>query len=76
MTQDLRGKHYIVTGANTGLGYVTARELTKMGAEVTLACRSAERGQQAVDKIKEEALEKPVKEVYMYEYCVYMYACI
>ncbi|CAM9511519.1 unnamed protein product [Pylaiella littoralis] len=62
VTQDLQGKHYIVTGANTGIGYATARELAKMGAKVTLACRSAERGQQAVDKMKEEALEKPVKE--------------
>ncbi|CAM9678447.1 unnamed protein product [Ectocarpus sp. 6 AP-2014] len=62
LRQDLRGKHFIVTGANTGLGYVTARELAKMGAKVTLACRSAERGQQAIDKMKAEALEKPVKE--------------
>lgn len=63
MSQDLRGKHYIVTGANTGLGYVTSRELAKMGAKVTLACRSAVRGQQAIDKLREEALVKPVKEV-------------
>ncbi|CAM9678603.1 unnamed protein product [Ectocarpus sp. 6 AP-2014] len=60
--QDLRGKHFVVTGANTGLGYATTRELAKMGAAVTLACRSAERGQQAIDKMKAEALEKPVKE--------------
>lgn len=63
ITQDLRGKHFVVTGANTGLGYATTRELAKMGAKVTLACRSADRGQQAVDKIRAEALEKPVKEV-------------
>eukprot|EP00903_Cladosiphon_okamuranus_P014171 g13170.t1 len=61
-SQDLRGKHFVVTGANTGLGYATARELAKMGAKVTLACRSAHKGQQAVDKMKAEALEKPVKE--------------
>eukprot|EP00903_Cladosiphon_okamuranus_P017006 g15675.t1 len=61
-SQDLRGKHFVVTGANTGLGYATTRELAKMGAKVTLACRNPDRGQQAVDKIKEEALEKPVKE--------------
>ena len=62
-SQDLRGKHFIVTGANTGLGYATTRELAKMGAKVTLACRSADKGQQAIDKIKAESLEKPVKEV-------------
>eukprot|EP00752_Nemacystus_decipiens_P005369 g4870.t1 len=60
--QDLRGKHFIVTGANTGLGYATTRELAKMGAKVTLACRSAGKGQEAVDKIKAEAFEKPVTE--------------
>lgn len=61
--QDLRGKHYIVTGANVGLGYVTARELAKMGAKVTLACRNAERGNRAAEKLRREALENPVKEV-------------
>eukprot|EP00752_Nemacystus_decipiens_P010151 g9047.t1 len=61
-SQDLRGKHFVVTGANTGLGYATTRELAKMGAKVTLACRSADKGQQAIDKIKAESLEKPVKE--------------
>lgn len=65
LKQDLRGKHYIVTGANTGLGYVTARELAKMGATVTLACRNAERGKQAAERLRREALDKPVKEVFI-----------
>ncbi|CAM9378066.1 unnamed protein product [Scytosiphon promiscuus] len=60
--QDQRGKHFIVTGANTGIGYVTARELAKMGGKVTLACRNAERGQEAVDRLKKEAMQKPVGE--------------
>lgn len=62
-SKDLRGKHFVVTGANTGLGYVTTRELAKMGAKVTMACRSAERGQKAADRIRQEAFAKPVKEV-------------
>eukprot|EP00752_Nemacystus_decipiens_P010150 g9046.t1 len=62
LRQDLRGKHYIVTGGNAGLGYVTARELAKMGAKVTLACRSAERGSRAAEGLRREALEKPARE--------------
>ena len=63
IAQDLRGKHFIVTGANTGIGYAAARELAKMGAKVTLACRSAERGKEAIEKIRREALAKQVDEV-------------
>lgn len=63
LKQDLRGKHFVVTGANTGMGYITTRELAKMGAKVTLAVRSADKGQEAVDRLREEALAKPVAEV-------------
>jgi len=44
----------VVTGANSGLGRVTARELARAGARVVLACRSAARGQQAMSAISRE----------------------
>ncbi|MEU6480834.1 oxidoreductase [Streptomyces sp. NPDC047017] len=52
---DLRGRTAVVTGANGGLGYVTARELARKGARVVLACRSAARGSEAVARIGREA---------------------
>jgi NAD(P)-dependent dehydrogenase (short-subunit alcohol dehydrogenase family) len=44
---DLTGRTAIVTGANAGLGLVTARELARRGAEVRMVCRNRERGEDA-----------------------------
>jgi NAD(P)-dependent dehydrogenase (short-subunit alcohol dehydrogenase family) len=54
---DQSGKTAIVTGANTGIGYETARALAAKGARVVLACRSRERGEAAVAKITAEQPE-------------------
>ena len=40
---DLSGKVAVVTGANTGIGYETAKALAEMGAHTFIACRSQER---------------------------------
>ena len=47
-------KRAIVTGANIGLGFQTARALAGSGAQVVLACRSLERGNAAAEKIRAE----------------------
>jgi len=41
--RDLSGKTFLVTGANTGIGRVTAETLARRGGKVFLACRSEEK---------------------------------
>ena len=52
---DLTGRTAVVTGANSGIGFQTARELAAHGADVTLAVRNADKGAEARDRILAEA---------------------
>uniref|UniRef100_A0A0B7ANX9 Retinol dehydrogenase 13 n=1 Tax=Arion vulgaris TaxID=1028688 RepID=A0A0B7ANX9_9EUPU len=49
----IKGKTVIITGANTGIGLETAKELAKRGGRVILACR---------DTVKGEAVRKAIVE--------------
>ncbi|XP_048461911.1 WW domain-containing oxidoreductase [Rhincodon typus] len=52
--RDLSGKVVIVTGANSGIGFETARSLALHGAHVVLACRNRARGNEATQQILDE----------------------
>lgn len=56
-----KGKTVIVTGANTGIGYETAKALYQAGAEVILTCRDAEKGNKAAQQIQAESSQGSIK---------------
>ena len=45
--KDLSGRTYLVTGANSGIGLETTRQLVKQGARVVMGCRRVAAGQEA-----------------------------
>ncbi|NHA70200.1 oxidoreductase [Phycicoccus flavus] len=49
---DLTGRRALVTGANSGIGLVEARELATHGADVVLAVRKTGAGEEAAERIR------------------------
>jgi NAD(P)-dependent dehydrogenase (short-subunit alcohol dehydrogenase family) len=52
MTYSLKNKRIIITGANSGIGKAAAVQLAQTGATVIMACRSKERGIQALEEVR------------------------
>lgn len=51
---DQSGRCFMVTGANTGLGFETSKVLASRGARVLLACRNETKARQAMERISAE----------------------
>mmetsp|Transcript_24811 Transcript_24811/g.45502 ORF Transcript_24811/g.45502 Transcript_24811/m.45502 type:complete len:326 (-) Transcript_24811:43-1020(-) len=52
---DLRGRTYVVTGANSGIGYEVSKYLAQHGGSVYMICRNEQRGREARDAIALES---------------------
>ena len=50
--KNMQGKICLVTGSNSGIGKVTARELAAQGATVVMVCRNRAKGEAAQAEIK------------------------
>jgi NAD(P)-dependent dehydrogenase (short-subunit alcohol dehydrogenase family) len=50
----MQGKTALVTGANSGIGFATARGLAALGATVHLLCRDEGRGRAALESLSRE----------------------
>ncbi|THE64646.1 SDR family NAD(P)-dependent oxidoreductase [Salinadaptatus halalkaliphilus] len=47
-----QGRTVVITGANSGIGLETTRELARNGASVIMACRSIDRGEAAANDVR------------------------
>ncbi|ESO92901.1 hypothetical protein LOTGIDRAFT_232968 [Lottia gigantea] len=45
---------YLITGGNSGIGYIAAREIARMGGHVIIACRNMVKADEAIKRIQEE----------------------
>ena len=57
---DQSGRLAVVTGANSGLGFFTARELARAGAHVVATARDVARGDEAASRIRESTPEAQI----------------
>jgi NAD(P)-dependent dehydrogenase (short-subunit alcohol dehydrogenase family) len=57
---DLSGRTYVVTGANSGLGASTARELAAHGGTVIMACRNVGKAERVAATIGHDTTVRPL----------------
>ncbi|CCQ91032.1 Short-chain dehydrogenase/reductase SDR [Nitrospina gracilis 3/211] len=52
ISNSMKNRTCLITGANSGIGYETARALGYMGAKLILVCRNPDKGQAALDSLR------------------------
>jgi NAD(P)-dependent dehydrogenase (short-subunit alcohol dehydrogenase family) len=57
MAEDANKRIALITGANKGIGYETARELAGQGIKVLIGARDKVRGEEAATKLRDEGLD-------------------
>src|SRR5205085_3324712 len=57
MSKQENKKIALVTGANRGIGFETARQLAQQNIKVLLGARNVERGKEAAAKLQNEGLD-------------------
>jgi NAD(P)-dependent dehydrogenase (short-subunit alcohol dehydrogenase family) len=57
MAEDSNKRIALITGANKGIGYETARELARQGIKVLIGARDEGRGEEAATKLRDEGLD-------------------
>ena len=53
LEKDLSGTIFVVTGANSGIGLITARQLATQGATVVMGCRRTDEGEARASEIRQ-----------------------
>ena len=56
IAKDLIGKVYVVTGANSGIGFSAVSNFANRGARVVMVCRNIDLGLEALDKIRSKQI--------------------
>lgn len=55
------GRLFLVTGGTTGIGYETAKALAAAGAQVVIAARNSDKGQEAIARIRQQTPDAGVQ---------------